>query len=92
MDKLKELEATKAQLQESLKETEQKISEMSIDANKLKSAFNKAKRMLKSGTLKNRKAIVQQYVKEVIIFKDKITVEYNVSGTYTVKEELPREK
>ena len=60
---------------------------MSIDADKLKSAFNKAKRMLK-----NRKAIVQQYVKEVVIFKDKIAVEYNISGTYTVKEELPREK
>ena len=86
------METTKAQLQESLSEAERKISEMSIDADKLKSAFNKAKRMLKSGTLKNRKAIVQQYVKEVVIFKDKITVEYNISGTYTVKEELPREK
>lgn len=91
-DKLKELEATKAQLQESLKEAEQKISEMSIDANKLKSAFNKAKRMLKSGELKNRKAIVQQYIKEVVVYKDKITVEYNISSTYTVKEELQREK
>jgi len=91
-DKLKELETTKTHLQESLMKAERKISEMSIDADKLKSAFNKAKRMLKIGTLKNRKAIVQQYVKEVVIFKDKITVEYNISGTYTVKEELPREK
>ena len=91
-DKLKELEATKAQLQESLSEAERKISEMHIDANKLKPAFNKAKRMLKSGTLKNRKAIVQQYVKEVVIYKDKITVEYNISGTYTVTEKLIRTK
>jgi hypothetical protein len=91
-DKLKELESTKAQLQESLSEAERKLSEMHIDTDKLKSAFNKAKRMLKDGTLKNRKAIVQQYVKEVIIYKDKILVEYNISGTYTVKEELPREK
>lgn len=52
-DKLKELESTKTQLQESLSEAERKLSEMHIDANKLKSAFNKAKRMLKDGTLKN---------------------------------------
>ena len=63
---------------------------MHIDTNKLKSAFNKAKRMLKDGTLKNRKAIVQQYVKEIVVYKDKITVEYNISGTYTVTEELSR--
>ena len=91
-NKLKELEITKAQLQESLTEAERKLSEMSIDAEKLKSAFNKAKRMLKSGTLKNRKVIVQQYVKEIVIYKDKITVEYNISGTYTVTEELTRPK
>ena len=65
---------------------------MSIDVNKLKSAFNKAKRMLKSGELKNRKAIVQQYIKEVVVYKDKITVEYNILSTFTVKEELQREK
>ena len=69
-----------------------KVHMKHIDANKLKSAFNKAKRMLKDGTLKNRKAIVQQYVKEVIIYKDKILVEYNISGTYTVKEEIQRTK
>lgn len=89
-DKLKELESTKAQLQDSLSEAERKLSEMHIDTNKLKSAFNKAKRMLKDGTLKNRKAIVQQYVKEIVVYKDKITVEYNISGTYTVTEELSR--
>lgn len=91
-DKLKELESTKAKLQESLSEIERKLSEMNIDAKKLKYAFNKAKQMLKSGTLKNQKAIVQQYVKEVVIYKDKITVEYNISGAYTVKEEIPRKK
>lgn len=89
-DKLKELESTKAQLQDSLSEAERKLSEMHIDANKLKSAFNKAKRMLKSGTLKNRKAIIRQYVKEIVIYKDKITVEYNISDTYTVKDEILR--
>lgn len=91
-DKLKELEITKSQLQESLLETEQKISEMTIDANKLKLALRKAKKMLGSGTLKNRKAIVQQYVKEVRIYKDRVIVEYNISGTYTVKEEILRDK
>ena len=48
--------------------------------------------MLGSGTLKNRKAIVQQYVKEVRIYKDRVIVEYNISGTYTVKEEISRDE
>lgn len=92
MKKLQELEANKSQYENSLKDAESKLSEMAIDEKKLRSAFNKAKRLLKSGTLINQKAIVEQYVKQVIIYKDKITVEYNISGTYTVKEELPREK
>ncbi len=82
--------ANKSQYENSLKDAEAKLSEMDIDEKKLRSAFNKAKRLLKSGTLKNQKAIVEQYVKQVIIYKDKITVEYNISGTYTVKEEIQR--
>lgn len=89
-DKLKELEEKKVQLKATIAETENKLSEMSVDAEKLKKAFRKAKHMLGSGTLKNQKAIVQQYVKEVKIFKETIIVEYNISGTYTLKEELPR--
>ena len=90
-EKLKELEATKVQLELSLKDAERKLSEMTVDEAKLKKAFSKAKRMLKSGTLKNRKAIVQQYVKQVVIYPDSIEVEFNIIGdTYTIKETYPR--
>lgn len=90
-EKLKELEAEKESLEISLKEAERKLSEMTVDESKLKKAFSKAKRMLKSGALKNRKAIVQQYVKQVVMYPDKIEVEFNVIGdTYTIKETYPR--
>lgn len=90
-NKLKELENEKLQLKKTLSETEQKISEISIDADKLKSAFRKAKKMLRSGTLKNRKEIVGQYIKQIVLYKDKIIVEYNITDSYAITEELPRE-
>ena len=55
-----------------------------------KLAFNKAKRMLKNGTLKNKKAIVQQFVKRVVVYKDKIIIEYNIAGDYIFGEEIIR--
>ena len=90
-EKLKELELEKVTLEISLKEAERKLSEMSVDEAQLKQAFSKAKSLLKSGTLKNRKAIVQQYVKQVVMYPDKVEVEFNVIGdTYTIKETYPR--
>lgn len=90
-DKLKELEKTKADLENALAENERKLAEVSIDAKRLKLAFKKARQMLKSGTLKNRKAIVEQYIKQVVIYKDKIEIEYRISDTYTYKETVLRE-
>lgn len=90
-EKLKELELEKLTLEISLKEAERKLSEMSVDEAQLRKAFSKAKSLLKSGTLKNRKAIVQQYVKQVVMYPDKVEVEFNVIGdSYTIKESYPR--
>ncbi len=90
-EKLKELELEKVTLEISLKEAERKLSEMSVDEAQLRKAFSKAKSLLKSGTLKNRKAIVQQYVKQVVMYPDKVEIEFNVIGdTYTIKESFPR--
>lgn len=90
-EKLKELELEKVTLEISLKESERKLSEMSVDEAQLKKAFSKAKSLLKSGTLKNRKAIVQQYVKQVVMYPDKVEIEFNVIGdSYTIKESYPR--
>ncbi len=90
-EKLKELELEKVTLEISLKEAERKLSEMSVDEAQLRQAFSKAKSLLKSGTLKNRKAIVQQYVKQVVMYPDKVEIEFNVIGdSYTIKETYPR--
>lgn len=46
--------------------------------------------MLRTGTLKNKKAIVEQYVKRVIIYKDNIEIEYCISDTYTFTDKISR--
>ena len=90
--KLKALEEDKVNLEQALVDAKIKISHFRVDKKQLKSAFKKAKRMLSSGTLVNRKAIVEQYVKQVIVYKDRIEVEYLVSANYSFKETVPRNK
>lgn len=46
--------------------------------------------MLRSGTLKNRKAIVDKYVKQITMYKDKIEIEYTISDAYSFKETIER--
>lgn len=89
-DKLKELESEKVQLEASLLDVEVQLEKMIISEEALKAAFKKAKKMLQSGTLSNRKAIVDHYVKRVIIYPDQITVEFNISETYTIIETINR--
>ena len=90
VDKLKELETTKAQLEHSLMEAEQKISDMTINPRQLKAAFKKAKQQLRTGDLKNKKSIVQQYVKQVTIHPNKVIMEFKISDLYTITEEVER--
>lgn len=90
-DKLKELEMTKQQLTQAIIDAEQQMSKLTVDESKLRAAFYKARRMLKSGTLKNRKAIVEKYIRQITIYKDKIEIEYAISDTYSFKEEVDRQ-
>lgn len=89
-EKLKELEIDKAKIEGVLYEKEQELSKMSVDEKVLKQAFKKAKKMLESGTLSNKKSIIDRYVKQVILYKDKIAIEFNVTDTYTITEEVER--
>lgn len=91
-DKLKELEGVKLKLEDNLSEKERELSEITVNKQQLKKAFNKAKNMLESGTLSNRKAIVERYVKQITIFKENIEIEFNVTDTYTITEEIRREE
>ncbi len=90
-NKLKELESTKEQLMQSIADAEYQMSRLTVNEKQLKAAFYKAKQMLKSGTLKNRKAIVEKYVKQITIYKDRIEIEYIVSDTYSFKETIDRQ-
>lgn len=89
-DKLKELENDKANLEQDLAEKEQQLSQMTVGEKELKRAFRKAKDMLKSGTLANKKAIINNYVKKVVLHKDKIVIEFNVMGDYIITEKVER--
>lgn len=90
-DKLKDLESDKAKFEQALNEKQQELSEMTVDEKVLKQAFKKAKKMLESGTLSNKKAIIDRYVKQIILHKDKIVIEFNVTDTYTITEEIERQ-
>lgn len=90
-DKLKELECDKAKFEETLCEKEQTLSEMKVNEKELKQAFKKAKKMLESGILTNKKAIIDRYVKQIILYRDKIAIEFNVTDTYTIMEEIERQ-
>ena len=89
-DKLKELETEKALLEQSLSDKNQELSQMTVDEKELKKAFRKARKMLESGTLANRKAIIQHYVKQVIVHKGKIVIEFNITDNFTITEEIER--
>ena len=90
-DKLKVLECDKAKFEQTLYEKQRELSEMTVDEKVLKQAFKKAKKMLESGTLSNKKAIIDRYVNQIILHRDKIVIEFNVTDTYTITEEIERE-
>lgn len=46
--------------------------------------------MLESGTLSNKKAIIDRYVKQITLHGDKISIELNATDTYTITEEITR--
>ena len=46
--------------------------------------------MIKSGTLKNRNAIDQQYSKQIKVYKEKMFIEYSFDDIYTITEEIVR--
>ena len=87
---MKELERDKEALERSLAEKERELSELTVDEKALKRAFRKAKKMLVTGTLVNKKAIIERYVKQVTVYKDWIAIEFNVTDTYSIVEEVER--
>lgn len=90
-EKLRELEEAKSSLEQLLADQEKQLSGISVSKQKLKQAFNKAKKMLASGTLSNRRAIIDSYIKQITLYKHKIVIEFSITDTYSITEEINRE-
>ena len=88
--KLNELEREKITIEQELGKAKREMSANTLGKTQLKRAFRHAKKMLESGTLKNKKAIVEQYVNQVTIYSDRIVVEFNVSEHFQIKEDVLR--
>ena len=91
-ERLSELESEKVNVADLLEAAELKMSDYSISARKLKTAFRQAKKMLQSGTLKNRAAIIDRYVKKIMIYKERIVIEFNIAPAFSIKNEIKRGK
>lgn len=46
--------------------------------------------IFKKYKIANKKAIVEHYVKQIIIHRDTIDIEFNISGDYTITETIAR--
>ena len=86
------LEEEKVKLEAAIHENKVRMAKVTASERTLKAAFKKAKQMLKSGTLKNKKAIIEKYIKEIVVFRDRIEVEYTISDTYSFKETISKEE
>lgn len=89
-ERLAGLETEKASITAALDEAKLRLSDNTVSINGLRSAFRKAKKMLADGTLKNRAAIIERYVKKITVYKDKIVIEFNIAPSFTVKNEIMR--
>ena len=89
-EKLRELENSKAIVQNQLSQLEQLNSRCMIDPVKLKTAFRKAKAQLREGTLVNRREIVDIYVRQITIFREEIEITLLPLPNYQLTEIVPR--
>ena len=59
------IEADKRIYENALFDKEKELDKITVDKKEMKRAFKKAKNMLMAGTLANRKAIIENYVKQI---------------------------
>ena len=87
-DKLKELEDTKAKRSFELSELEDKLTQETFSESQVRKLFKAAEEQLRSGTLANRRAIIDQYINKVLVFPNKIEVYLNLTSDYIIKETI----
>ena len=80
----------KALLEANSDELKRKLDSLSIDEKRLRKLFREAKKMLEEGTLKNKKLLIDKYVKCVTVYKDRIVIELNIAEIFTLKNNVER--
>ena len=83
---------TKEKLTFELQQAELAESQMSVSEDTLRVLFRKAQQELRHGTLTNRRKIIDQYVKQVVVFPDRVELVLNFVERYAWKETLKREQ
>jgi len=89
-EKLRELESSKAVVQDQLTRLELQNSKKPVDPVRLRLAFRKAREQLKSGSLINRREIVDAYVQGVTIFPEEIEIKLRPLPDYQIQEVVER--
>ena len=88
--KLRDLEQELIQIQSQQAEQEALNREKHLAGNALKAAFYHAKKMLALGTLENKQALVERFVKEVVIYSNHVDVKLNIIGGFQFTEKIQR--
>lgn len=90
--KLFELEESKEKLTFELQQAELAERQMSISEDTLRVLFRKAQQELRHGTLTNRRKIIDQYVKQVVVFPDRVELVLNFVEGFEWRESMKRGK
>jgi soluble cytochrome b562 len=78
IERLNETERSKKELEYRYEKLSDETGAYLIDADRLTDAFKKARQLLKTGELKQTKAMIERYVKQIVIYHDRIEVFLNL--------------
>ncbi len=90
LEKLRELETQKSQLQAERISLDERLHARSVTEDQLRSAMREARERLISGTMENRRALVEQYVRRITVFPERIAIELSLPAELTVDQEVER--
>ena len=71
------LEGEKKSLEYRLEELAEELESKTVSSAEIRTAFKKARQLLKSGELKSTKAIFERYVDKVMVITDKVEIHLN---------------
>ena len=66
------------------------LEKTKLDERQLKDSFKKAKAMLKSGCLANRREIIERYINQVKMLPQSIEISFNLAKNFIINERLDK--